>query len=202
MVLSSALDPTRRIRSTYLRRWTRRNPRVARSQNEGAFEGARGRALRLDPRESRLEVAPGARFRLEVVAAIGATVGGMPRPSQVPVALTIAGSDSGGGAGIQADLKTFASLGVHGACAITCITAQTPRSVRAVQQCRPRIVREQIAAAFEELKPRAIKCGMLYSRGIVLVVLEFFKRGPRPPLVVDPVMVASSGSMLLKPSAV
>jgi hydroxymethylpyrimidine kinase/phosphomethylpyrimidine kinase len=118
----------------------------------------------------------------------------------VPVALTIAGSDSGGGAGIQADLKTFASLGVHGTTAITGLTAQNPSRVSGIQSCAPRMVRAQIAAVFEELFPSAVKTGMLYSAGITRVVVECFKIGPRPPLVVDPVMIASSGAALVKHS--
>jgi hydroxymethylpyrimidine/phosphomethylpyrimidine kinase len=117
------------------------------------------------------------------------------------VALTIAGSDSGGGAGIQADLKTFASLGVHGTSAITCLTAQNPKAVLAVQAARPEMVRQQIEAVFAELPPRAVKTGMLFSREIILVVAEFFAHGRRPPLIVDPVMVATSGARLLKSAA-
>jgi len=124
-----------------------------------------------------------------------------PVPIQIPIALTIAGSDSGGGAGIQADLKTFASLGVHGTSAITCITAQNPRRVLGIQPCKPGIVRQQIEAVFAELRPGAVKTGMLYSGEIIRVVTRFFARGKRPPLVVDPVMISTSGARLLKPSA-
>ena len=120
----------------------------------------------------------------------------------IPVALTIAGSDSGGGAGIQADLKTFASLGVHGTSAITCVTAQNPRRVLGIQPCRPEIVRQQIEAVFVELRPAAVKTGMLYSAEIIRVVVRFFTGGKRPPLVVDPVMISTSGVRLLKPSAI
>ena len=120
----------------------------------------------------------------------------------LPVALTIAGSDSGGGAGLSADLKTFAALGVHGASAITCLTAQNPRRVAAIQPARPEIVRHQIEAVFQELPPRAVKTGMLFSAEIIRVVADFFRNGPRPPLIVDPVGVATSGARLLKPSAV
>jgi hydroxymethylpyrimidine/phosphomethylpyrimidine kinase len=119
-----------------------------------------------------------------------------------PVALTIAGSDSGGGAGIQADLKTFAALDVHGTCAITCVTAQNPKRVAAIQACRPGIVRRQIEAVFAELPPAAVKTGMLYSAGIIEAVISFFNRRRPPPLVVDPVMVSTSGARLLKRSAV
>ena len=118
------------------------------------------------------------------------------------MALTIAGSDSGGGAGIQADLKTFASLGVHGTSAITCVTAQNPKGVLAIQACRPEIVRQQIEAVWVEFHPAAVKTGMLYSTEIIRRIAAFFRRGDRPPLIVDPVMVATSGSRLLKPRAV
>jgi hydroxymethylpyrimidine/phosphomethylpyrimidine kinase len=125
----------------------------------------------------------------------------MSQTKKWPVALTIAGSDSGGGAGIQTDLKTFAALGVHGASAITCITAQNPKRVLGIQACRPEIVRQQIEAVFAELRPAAVKTGMLYSAGIIRVVVDFFKRGHCPPLVVDPVMISTSGTRLLQPSA-
>jgi len=121
--------------------------------------------------------------------------------TQLPVALTIAGSDSGGGAGVQADLKTFAALGVHGTSAITCLTAQNPRGVRAVEACSPAIVREQIAAVFAELPPRAAKTGMLFSAEIIHAVARSW-RARKCPLVVDPVMVATSGAKLLEPDAV
>ncbi len=120
----------------------------------------------------------------------------------IPVALTIAGSDSGGGAGIQADLKTFAALGVHGTTAITCITAQNPRRVLGIQACAAPMVRRQIEAVFDELRPDAAKTGMLYSEEIIRVVIEYFTRRPRTPLVVDPVMFATSGAKLLKSSAI
>jgi hydroxymethylpyrimidine/phosphomethylpyrimidine kinase len=120
----------------------------------------------------------------------------------LPTALTIAGSDSGGGAGIQADLKTFASLGVHGTSAITCITAQNPKRVLGIQACRPGIVRQQIEAVFAELPPAAVKTGMLYSAEIIRAVARFFQRDNRPPLIVDPVMVSTSGARLLQPAAI
>lgn len=126
----------------------------------------------------------------------------MSKPTQLSVALTIAGSDSGGGAGIQADLKTFAALGVHGTSAITCITAQNPKGVYGIQACRAEIVRGQIEAVFEVLRPAAVKTGMLYSAPLIRVVAGFFRHGPRVPLVVDPVMVSTSGAALLKPAAV
>ena len=125
----------------------------------------------------------------------------MSKRGELPTALTIAGSDSGGGAGIQADLKTFAAFGVHGTTVITCVTAQNPRRVISVQACRPSMVRDQLEAIFAELRPNAIKTGMLYSAEIIRVVSEFL-RSSRVPLVVDPVMVSTSGARLLKPSAV
>jgi len=120
----------------------------------------------------------------------------------LPIALTIAGSDSGGGAGIQADLKTFAALDVHGTSVITCLTAQNPKGVLGVQSATPTMVRQQLEAVFAELPPVACKTGMLYSTEIVRVVVEFFRATNRPPLIVDPVMVATSGARLLKPSAI
>ena len=120
----------------------------------------------------------------------------------LPIALTIAGSDSGGGAGVQADLKTFTALRIHGATAITCITAQNPRGVTGIQAIRADMVRQQIEAVFAELKPVAVKTGMLFSTEIINTVVDFFAAGRRPALVVDPVMVATSGAVLLKPSAI
>jgi hydroxymethylpyrimidine/phosphomethylpyrimidine kinase len=120
---------------------------------------------------------------------------------RLPIALTIAGSDSGGGAGIQADLKTFAAYGVHGCSAITCLTAQNPRGVRAIQATASRMVIDQVAAVFAELPPKAVKTGMLYSAEIIGAVAKFFSQAHRPPLVVDPVMVATSGAPLLRPAA-
>jgi len=121
----------------------------------------------------------------------------------IPVALTIAGSDSGGGAGIQADLKTFASLGVHGASAVTCITAQNPKRVLAIEPCKPAIVRAQLDAVFSELSPAAVKTGMLYSAAIIRVVIDFVTSSRRVlPLVVDPVMISTSGAPLLQTPAI
>lgn len=120
----------------------------------------------------------------------------------IPVALTIAGSDSGGGAGIQADLKTFASLGVHGVSAVTCITAQNPKRVLAIEPCKPSIVRVQLEAVFSELPPSAVKTGMLYSAAIIYVLIDFFAPRRRIPLVVDPVMISTRGALLLQTSAI
>ena len=126
----------------------------------------------------------------------------MSKYRSLPVALTIAGSDSGGGAGIQADLKTFAAVAVHGTSAITCITAQNPKGVYGIQTCSVEMVRRQIEAVFTELRPAAAKTGMLYSAPIIRAVAGFFRRDKDVPLVVDPVMVSTSGAQLLKPEAV
>jgi hydroxymethylpyrimidine kinase/phosphomethylpyrimidine kinase len=123
------------------------------------------------------------------------------RQQGIPVALTIAGSDSGGGAGVQADLKTFAALRVHGTCSITCITAQNPRRVTGIEACSAKMVRAQIEALFDELPPRAAKTGMLYSAAIIREVARAW-RGRNCPLVIDPVMIATSGARLLRPDAV
>jgi hydroxymethylpyrimidine/phosphomethylpyrimidine kinase len=125
----------------------------------------------------------------------------MTRAKTIPAALTVAGSDSGGGAGIQADLKTFAALGVHGTSAITCLTAQNPRGVLGIQATTPRLVRQQLEAVFAELPPRAVKTGMLYSAPIIREVASSLGKH-KPRLVVDPVMVSTSGAQLLKPAAV
>lgn len=116
-------------------------------------------------------------------------------------ALTIAGSDSGGGAGIQADLKVFAALGLHGASAVTCVTAQNPSGVRGIQAVRSSLVREQIRAILAGFRPAAAKTGMLYAREIIQTVADQLRQ-TKIPLVVDPVMVATSGAVLLRPSAI
>lgn len=115
---------------------------------------------------------------------------------KLPIALTIAGSDSGGGAGIQADLKTFAALGVHGASAITCLTAQNPKGVLGIQPATPDILRKQIEAVIAGLPPAAIKTGMLFSAELVDVVAEL------KDLIVDPVMIATSGAKLIDDAAI
>jgi hydroxymethylpyrimidine kinase/phosphomethylpyrimidine kinase len=119
----------------------------------------------------------------------------------IPCALTIAGSDSGGGAGIQADLKTFNALGVHGLSAITCLTAQNPDAVLGVQPTRPALLQQQLAAVTTGFKPAAIKTGMLYSRALIEVTARFAAAHRKIPLVVDPVMIATSGARLLNRSA-
>jgi hydroxymethylpyrimidine/phosphomethylpyrimidine kinase len=115
--------------------------------------------------------------------------------------LTIAGSDSGGGAGIQADLKAFAAAGCYGMSAIVALTAQNTRGVTAVHEAPPDFVRAQLDAVFSDLRVDAAKTGMLFSRVIIETVAEFLADHP-VPLVVDPVMVASSGAKLLQDDAV
>ncbi len=120
----------------------------------------------------------------------------------IPAALAIAGSDSGGGAGLQADLKTFASLGVHGTTAVTCVTAQNPGGVTGIQSITPGLVLAQIEAVRSAFHPRAVKTGMLYSAALIRAVAGAFGKPSDPPLIVDPVMIATSGAALLRPSAV
>ncbi len=116
------------------------------------------------------------------------------------MAMTIAGSDSGGGAGIEADLKTFAALGVHGTVAITSITAQNTRAVTGVQDVSPEMVRKQVEAVVDDIGVDAAKTGMLHTSEIIEAVAREIKRHAFP-LVVDPVMIAKSGAPLLKPEA-
>ena len=119
-----------------------------------------------------------------------------------PRALTIAGSDSGGGAGIQADLKTFAALGVYGASVVTAITAQNTVGVRGVHEVPPEMVAAQIDAVLEDIGTDAAKTGMLSSAAIIGVVVERLRTHRVTRLVVDPVMVAKSGDRLLREDAV
>jgi hydroxymethylpyrimidine/phosphomethylpyrimidine kinase len=119
-----------------------------------------------------------------------------------PVALTIAGSDSGGGAGIQADLKTFAVLGVHGTSAITAITAQNTMGVADILELPVTLVRAQIDAVVGDIGVQAAKTGMLSSAAIIEAVAEAVKAHHIPNLVVDPVMVAKGGARLLRDDAV
>jgi hydroxymethylpyrimidine/phosphomethylpyrimidine kinase len=123
-------------------------------------------------------------------------------PGRPFVALTVAGSDSGGGAGIQADLKTFASFGVFGTSAITAVTAQNTVAVEGVFEVSPGIVRLQIEVVSSDIGIDAAKTGMLFSAAIVEVVAETLDRQGIDKLVVDPVMVSKSGARLLEPSAV
>jgi hydroxymethylpyrimidine/phosphomethylpyrimidine kinase len=119
----------------------------------------------------------------------------------VPRCCTIAGSDSGGGAGIQADLKAFAAAGCYGMSAIVALTAQNTRGVSAVHEVPPEFVLAQLDAVFGDIGVDAAKTGMLFSRAVIEAVADFLA-GRRVPLVVDPVMVASSGAKLLQADAV
>jgi hydroxymethylpyrimidine/phosphomethylpyrimidine kinase len=119
----------------------------------------------------------------------------------VPKCLTIAGSDSGGGAGIQADLKAFAAAGCFGTSAIVALTAQNTVGVVAVHELPPEFVRAQLEAVFDDIGADAAKTGMLFSATVIKTVADFLTEHP-VPLVVDPVMIASSGARLLQEDAV
>jgi hydroxymethylpyrimidine/phosphomethylpyrimidine kinase len=119
-----------------------------------------------------------------------------------PIAVTIAGSDSGGGAGIQADLKTFSALGVYGASVIAALTAQNTKGVTGIHDVPPEFVTAQIDAVFSDLKVGAVKLGMLSNAAVIAAVAEGLKRHRQSNVVLDPVMVATSGDRLLKADAV
>jgi len=119
-----------------------------------------------------------------------------------PVVLTIAGSDSSGGAGIQADVKTFSALGAYGTTALTCVTAQNPAEVTGIVPLEPAFVTRQIKAVCDAFPIRAAKTGMLYSADIIRAVADEDVREGIPVLVVDPVMIAASGARLLQADAV
>jgi hydroxymethylpyrimidine/phosphomethylpyrimidine kinase len=120
----------------------------------------------------------------------------------VPRALTIAGSDSGGGAGIQADLKTFAALGVYGTSVLTAVTAQNTIEVTAIAEVPPEVVIAQIDTVLEDIGADAIKVGMLSSTPIIQNTADRLEAWGIPHLVVDPVMISKSGAPLLQPDAV
>ena len=130
------------------------------------------------------------------------------RPIQsIPVALTIAGSDSSAGAGIQADLKTFSALGVYGLTAVTCVVAEIPGKVSRIEPMSAKIVRKQIAVLLENFPVAAVKTGLLYSAEIISAVARAIRGTaetamPRIPLVIDPVIVATSGAKLLRANAI
>ena len=115
--------------------------------------------------------------------------------------LTIAGSDSSGGAGIQADLKTFSAIGTYGMSVITAVTAQNTKGVFAVEELSAEIIRKQIDAVFKDIKPAAVKVGMVSSPDIILEIVESLKKYDLNFFVVDPVMISKSGFALLKPEA-
>jgi hydroxymethylpyrimidine/phosphomethylpyrimidine kinase len=120
----------------------------------------------------------------------------------IPNVLTIAGSDSGGGAGIQADLKTFSALGTYGLSVITALTAQNTRTVTAIHEVPALFVTAQLDAVFDDIEIAAVKIGMLSSPAIIEAVAEGLRRRGARPIVVDPVMVAKSGDRLLREDAV
>ena len=124
------------------------------------------------------------------------------RATSIPVALTIAGSDSSGGAGIQADLKTFSALSVYGASVLTALTAQNTRGVDDVLAIPPAFVTAQLDSVLSDLDVGAAKTGMLANAGIILAVADVLDRWPQIPLVCDPVMVATSGDVLLETAAI
>ncbi|MFT5450047.1 MAG: hydroxymethylpyrimidine/phosphomethylpyrimidine kinase [Gammaproteobacteria bacterium] len=120
----------------------------------------------------------------------------------VPIALTIAGSDSSGGAGIQADLKTFSALGVYGASVLTALTAQNTREVRAILDVDPAFIRAQLETVLDDLRIDAIKIGMLSRPEVIDTVASILAERVSCPVVLDPVMVAKSGDRLLQAEAV
>jgi hydroxymethylpyrimidine/phosphomethylpyrimidine kinase len=115
--------------------------------------------------------------------------------------LTIAGSDSGGGAGIQADLKTFSALGCYGMSAITAVTAQNTMGVKGIHPVPPDVVGQQIEAVFTDMGAEAVKIGMLFSKGTIDVVAAKMRQFRPPYIVLDPVAVATSGDRLIEPDA-
>jgi hydroxymethylpyrimidine/phosphomethylpyrimidine kinase len=118
-----------------------------------------------------------------------------------PVGLSIAGSDCSSGAGIQADLKAFSYFGSHGLTAITCVVAETPNEVVSIHPVPPAVLQDQIRVLLETYQIRAIKTGMLYSKQHIVAITELLQQQP-VPVIVDPVMVATSGTHLLKDDAV
>jgi hydroxymethylpyrimidine/phosphomethylpyrimidine kinase len=124
---------------------------------------------------------------------------------EVPVVISVAGSDNSAGAGIQADLKTFTYFKVFGQTVVTCVVAEVPGRVTAIHPVDPKTIREQLTLSLEYFPVRAMKTGMLYSAPTIQTICEILESIPtntRPQLVIDPVMIASSGDLLLKPEAV
>ena len=125
-----------------------------------------------------------------------------PHRFEYPRVLSIAGSDSGGGAGIQADLKTIGALGCYGMTAITALTAQNTLGVRSIHSVPPQMLRDQIDAVIEDIGAHAVKIGMLHAPEIVLTVAQAIDRHALPQVVLDPVMVATSGAVLIDNPAI
>ncbi len=126
----------------------------------------------------------------------------MVKEKQMKTALTIAGSDSSGGAGIQADIKTMTMNGVYAMSAITALTAQNTLGIRAISELTPDFLKEQIDAVFEDIFPDSVKIGMVSSSELICVIADRLKYHKAKNIVVDPVMVATSGSSLMKTDAV
>src|SRR5256885_15181562 len=120
----------------------------------------------------------------------------------IPVALTIAGSDSSAGAGIQADLKTFSTLGVYGLTAVTCVVAETPGLVSKIESVSAELVRDQIEVLLRNFPVAAIKTGLVFSARIIAEIASVLRERRSTPLVIDPVMVATSGDALLQDDAI
>lgn len=119
-----------------------------------------------------------------------------------PVALTIAGSDSGGGAGIQADIKTFSAIGVYGASVITSVTAQNTQGVRGIQAISPEILKGQLDAVFEDITIDAVKIGMVHNKAAAEIIVETIDRFSPAYIILDPVMISTSGNKLLQDDAI
>ncbi len=126
----------------------------------------------------------------------------MSNDKKIPIALTIAGSDSGGGAGIQADLKTFSALGVYGASVITALTAQNTQGVTGIHDTPPDFITAQLDAVFSDLDVKAVKIGMVSRPDAIIAIVEGLQRWKPAHVVLDPVMVATSGDRLLAPEAI
>jgi hydroxymethylpyrimidine/phosphomethylpyrimidine kinase len=124
------------------------------------------------------------------------------RETTPPVALSIAGSDSSAGAGIQADLKTFSAFDVYGLTAVTCVVAETPGKVRRIAAVDPQVVQEQIEILLSNFPVKAIKTGLLHSADVIAAVVRALGQAEGIPLVVDPVMIATSGDRLLQHDAI
>lgn len=122
--------------------------------------------------------------------------------NETPIALTIAGSDSGGGAGIQADLKAFSALGAYGCSVITALTAQNTQGVQGIFDVEPAFIRQQLDSVFSDLAIKAVKVGMLSQPDVITTVADALAHYRPAYLVVDPVMVATSGDVLLHQNAI
>ena len=120
----------------------------------------------------------------------------------IPIVLCIAGADSGGGAGIQADIKTLNTLRVFATTAITCITAQNTQEVISIKRQQPNIVSDQIKAVLKDFKVSSIKIGMLYDKAIMKTVTKSLKKFKHIPIILDPVMISKSGDYLLKSDSI